>query len=77
MLSTKRDGKNKVEKIVIFSVVLCLSVEIGKFVLVFVEDDASPEHASSADVGAPAAAHADAPGHARPPPNAAPSAPQG
>lgn len=31
------------------------------------EDDASPEHASSAYVGAPAAAHGRAPGNARPP----------
>lgn len=41
------------------------------------EDDASPEHASSGDVGAPAAAHAGASRDARTPPNAAASASQG
>lgn len=42
----------------------------------FGADDASPEHASSADVGAPAAAPALASGHAAAPPDA-PPAPQG
>lgn len=43
----------------------------------FGEDDASPEHASSADVGAPAATYGRAPGHAWAPPDAtAPDAPR-
>lgn len=37
------------------------------------EDDASPEHASSADVGAPATTHAGPPGDAWPPSDAASS----
>lgn len=41
------------------------------------DDDASPEHASSADVRSPSSTHAGTPRHGRPPSNAAASDAQG